>query len=149
GGRKPWKQKGTGNARAGSIRSPLWVGGGRTFAARPRNFAQKINRKMYVRSMTSILSQLVRENRVHVVTEIKIAEAKTKQLLEQLNNWKIDSKAVLILTHEMDASVMLAARNVHWVKYDLAQNVNPVDLICAETVIVSEGSLKVLEERLA
>ena len=111
GGAKPWKQKGTGRARAGTSRSPIWVGGGRTFAAQPRDYSQKVNRKMYRAAMRSILSELVRQDRLVVVEQIKIEEPRTKLLAAKLDELKV-GRNVLILVDSYKTKVCLAARNL-------------------------------------
>ena len=110
GGAKPWRQKGTGRARAGTIRSPIWVGGGKTFAAKPRNFSQKINRKMYRAAMRSMLSELIRQNRLFIVNSINIKNSKTRDLAKILKKHNLES--VLIIIENYDENIFLASRNV-------------------------------------
>lgn len=147
GGKKPWRQKGSGRARAGSIRSPIWVGGGVTFAAKPRNFEQKVNRKMYRAAMSSILSELLRQERLVVVNEIKVAEPKTKLLLKELD--ALNANKALIVTEELDVNTFLAARNIPHVDVVDVAAVDPVSLINFEKVIVTVAAVKKFEELLA
>ena len=146
GGRKPWSQKGTGQARAGSNRSPIWVGGGRTFAAKPRDFAQKVNRKMYRGAMRSMLSELVRQDRLLVTTEITLDAPKTKLLASQLKSWSLDN--VLIVVEATDQKLHLAARNLPHVEVIEAAALNPLSLAAHEKVLITVGAVKMLEERL-
>lgn len=147
GGRKPWRQKGTGRARAGTIRSPIWRSGGVTFAARPQDHSVKVNRKMYRGALQCIVSELVRQDRLVIVESFSVDAPKTKALLEQLKN--LDLKSVLIVTEEVDQNLYLAARNVHKVDVRDSQGVDPVSLISHEKVLVTVGALKKLEEALA
>jgi large subunit ribosomal protein L4 len=148
GGAKPWKQKGTGRARAGTSRSPIWVGGGRAFAAAPRDYSQKVNRKMYRAAMRSILSELVRQDRLLVVDQIKIEEPRTKLLVARLDELKV-GRNVLILVESYKTKVCLAARNLPYVEVLDLREVNPVSLIRFDKVVATEAALKALEERLA
>jgi large subunit ribosomal protein L4 len=145
-GKKPWKQKGTGRARVGSIRSPLWVGGGRTFAARPRSFEQKINRKMYRGALRSVLSELLRQDRVVVADEFGVTAPKTKELKGKLD--KLGFVTGLILVEGFDANLWLAARNLPNVDVLEAQLIDPVSLVGADKVIITAGALKSVEEKL-
>ena len=147
GGRKPWRQKGTGRARAGTIRSPLWRGGGKTFAAEPRDFSQKVNRKMYRGALRCIFSELVRQERLVVVDEFNIDSPKTKQVASKLKDLELSS--VLIVTSEVDENLYLAARNLPKVDIRDASGVDPVSLIAFEKVLVTVPDLKQLEEALA
>ena len=147
GGRKPWRQKGTGRARAGTIRSPLWRGGGKTFAAEPRDFSQKVNRKMYRGASRCIFSELVRQERLVVVDEFNIDSPKTKQVASKLKDLELSS--VLIVTSEVDENLYLAARNLPKVDIRDASGVDPVSLIAFEKVLVTVPALKQLEEALA
>ncbi|MTI52809.1 MAG: 50S ribosomal protein L4 [Alcanivorax sp.] len=147
GGRKPWRQKGTGRARAGTIRSPLWRGGGKTFAAEPRDFSQKVNRKMYRGALRCIFSELVRQERLVVVDEFNIDSPKTKQVASKLKDLELSS--VLIVTSEVDENLYLAARNLPKVDIRDASGVDPVSLIAFEKVLVTVSALKQLEEALA
>ena len=148
GGAKPWRQKGTGRARAGTIRSPIWVGGGRAFAAQPRDYSQKVNRKMYRGAMRSILSELVRQERLVVVDEIKLDEPKTKLLVAKLAELGAGENT-LILLDSYKTKVCLAARNLPYVDVLDLREVNPVSLIRFDKVVATEGAIKALEERLA
>lgn len=147
GGSKPWRQKGTGRARAGSSRSPIWRSGGVTFAAVPRDYSQKVNRKMYRGAVRSILSELVRAERLIVVPEIALPAAKTKELIAWLKQYEV--KDVLILTEELDETLYLAARNLYGVDVMTAHEVDPVSMVAFETVLATAGAIKQLEERLA
>ncbi|MCK7578864.1 MAG: 50S ribosomal protein L4 [Chromatiales bacterium] len=147
GGSKPWRQKGTGRARAGTSRSPLWRSGGVTFAAQPRDYSQKVNRKMYRGAVRSILSELVRTERLVVVSELALEAAKTKALIALLKSH--DLTDVLILTDGFDDALYLAARNLPKVDVLSAQEVDPVSLIAFETILATEAAIKKLEERLA
>jgi len=146
GGRKPHAQKGTGSARAGSIRSPIWVGGGRTFAAQPRDFAQKVNRKMYRGAMRSMLSELVRQERLVVTASLAIEQPKTRLLAAELKSLALQN--VLIILEAPDEKLELAARNLPHVELLPAAAVNPVSLARHDKVLVTVGALKLLEERL-
>ncbi len=147
GGAKPWKQKGTGRARAGTIRSPLWRGGGKIFAARPQNWSQKLNKKMYRAAMQSILSELVRQERLVVVDKFELSQAKTKQLIETLAAMSLPS--VTIVLEQNDNKVMLAARNLSRVDVIDVSAIDPVSLLRFEKVLVSVAALKKLEEMFA
>lgn len=146
GGRKPWRQKGTGRARAGSIRSPLWRGGGATFAARPQDHGQKLNKKMYRAAMTSILSELVRQDRLIVVDGFSVDAPKTKQLISKLNDYGLTS--VLIITSEIDSNLYLSSRNLHKVDVRDVASIDPVSLIAFEKVLITVPALKQVEEAL-
>ncbi len=148
GGRKPWRQKGTGQARAGTIRSPLWRGGGKIFPSTPdENFSQKVNRKMHRGAMRAILSELVRQDRIVAVSEFKVAQPKTKALVEMLS--RLNSPDVLIVTDSADNALRLAARNLHKVDVCTVSGADPVSLIRHEKVIMTSGALKKFEEMLA
>jgi large subunit ribosomal protein L4 len=146
GGRKPHAQKGTGSARAGSIRSPIWVGGGRTFAAKPRSFEQKVNRKMYRGAICSMLSELLRQERLVVTTDIPLAAPKTKLLVQYLKSQALDN--VLIVVEALDEKLFLAARNLPGVEVQTAAAVNPVSLARHDKVLATVGAVKLIEERL-
>jgi large subunit ribosomal protein L4 len=146
GGRKPHAQKGTGQARAGSNRSPIWVGGGRAFAAKPRDFAQKVNRKMYRGAMRSMLSQLARQERLLAVPEIVLEAPKTRLLLNQLSGWKLEN--VLIVVEAIDEKLFLAARNLPHVEVLEVGNLNPVSLATYDKVLMTVAAVKLIEERL-
>jgi len=146
GGKKPHAQKGTGSARAGSIRSPIWVGGGRAFAAQPRDFSQKVNRKMYRGAMRAMLSELVRQDRLVVTPSLAIDQPKTKLLIAQLKSLSLDN--VLIIVEAADEKLELAARNLPYVELLPASAVNPVSLARHDKVLATVGAVKLLEERL-
>ena len=149
GGKKPWRQKGTGHARAGTIRSPLWRGGGVTFGGQRANHQQKVNRKMYRGAMVSILSELVRQERLVVVDELKPAEAKTKAAVALLQKFDVADSKVLLVTAELNSDILLATRNLHNVFYCQVQHIDPVNLVQADKVIIEQAALKSLEEKLA
>jgi len=148
GGAKPWRQKGTGRARVGSIRSPLWRGGGVTFAGKPRSHAQKVNRKAYRAAMRSIVSELVRQDRLVIVEALALPAAKTRELVGQLAQLGLGLDNVLIITEGGDQALELAARNMHRVAVLEAARVDPVSLIAYEKVLITVPALKRLEERL-
>jgi large subunit ribosomal protein L4 len=147
GGAKPWRQKGTGRARAGTIRSPIWVGGGRAFAAQPRSYDQKVNKKMYRAALRSLLSELVRQDRLVVVESIELEAPKTKLLAGKMKELGLDD--VLILNEAFDESLFLAARNLPNVGVCDAASIDPVVLIRFEKVLVTLPALKLIEERLS
>ena len=147
GGAKPWAQKGTGRARAGTSRSPIWVGGGRTFAAQPRNHDQKVNKKMYRAAIRSVLSELIRQDRMVVVNEIELEAPKTKLLAAKLKEYDLDN--VLILNEAFDEKVFLADRNLPNVGICDVASMDPVVLIRFEKVLVTVPALKLIEERLS
>lgn len=148
GGIKPWRQKGTGRARAGTSRSPLWRGGGVTFAANnSQNYEQKINKKMYRNAMRSIFSELIRQARLLIVDDFSIEVPKTKQLAAKLKSY--DLERVLIVTESDDINLYLAARNLRNVDIVDATGLNPVDLIRFDHVLITVDSLKRVEERLS
>jgi len=144
GGKKPWRQKGTGRARAGTIRSPIWRGGGVTFAAKPRNFDQKLNKKMYRAALQCILSELNRQDRLIVVDSFDVDAPKTKSLVQKLAQY--DLSEALIVTEEMSENLFLASRNLHKVDVRDVQGVDPVSLIRFDKVIVTVPALKKFEE---
>jgi large subunit ribosomal protein L4 len=146
GGKKPFKQKGTGRARAGSIRSPLWRGGGKTFAAKPQDWAQKVNRKMYRGAMQCILAELVRQERLILVEEISVSAPKTKELLAKLKN--LGAENALIVTEAVDENLYLAARNLPHVAVIDTAAVDPVSLIGFDKVLMSVPAAKKLEVEL-
>jgi large subunit ribosomal protein L4 len=146
GGRKPHSQKGTGQARAGSSRSPIWVGGGRAFAARPRNYEQKVNRKMYRAGLRSMLAQLVRTDRLVVTEALSVAEPRTKLLLGELG--KLSLKNALIVIEAQDDKLMLASRNLPHVEVITVAEINPVSLTAYDKVLMTVGAVKMIEERL-
>ena len=146
GGAKPWRQKGTGRARSGTTRSPIWRTGGVVFAARPRNFDQKLNKKMYRVGIKSILSELVREGRLVVGDSIIPNTSKTKDLYAKLKT--IDAKRILILVDSIDVNLALASRNIPCVEVIEAANLNPALLVSAGKIIATTKAIKELEERL-
>jgi large subunit ribosomal protein L4 len=147
GGSKPWRQKGTGRARAGTIRSPVWRGGGRAFAARPQNHAQKLNKKMYRGAICSILSELIRQQRLVVVDSFGVAEAKTRQLVAKLKDLGLND--VLIVCDNPDENLYLAARNLYSVAVCDSDNADPVSLIGFDKVLITVPALQKIEEKLA
>jgi large subunit ribosomal protein L4 len=147
GGVKPWRQKGTGRARAGTIRSPIWVGGGRAFAAMPRDHGQKVNRKMYRGALRSVLSELVRQDRLVVTEELTMEAPKTRELAAKLKELGLDS--VLIVNEAFDEKVFLSARNLANVGICDAASIDPVVLMRFEKVLVTLPALKLIEERLS
>ncbi len=147
GGAKPWAQKGTGRARAGTIRSPIWVGGGRTFAAKPRSYDQKVNKKMYRAALRSMMSELVRQDRLVVVNELALEAPKTKLLATKLKDMNLEN--VLILNEAFDEKLFLAARNLPNVGICDVASMDPVVLIRFEKVLVTLPALKLIEERLS
>lgn len=147
GGKKPWRQKGTGRARAGTASSPIWRSGGVTFAAKPRNFEQKVNKKMYRAAMQSILSELVRQERLVVADDFKVDSHKTKDFVKKLN--ALELKNVLIVSDDVDEKLYLASRNVPHVGVTEATSVDPVSLIAFDKILVTVQALKKLEEAYA
>ena len=147
GGRKPFRQKGMGRARAGTIRSPIWRGGGKVFAATPRNYSQKVNRKMYRGAMRCILSELVRQERMVVVKDIALEAPKTKHLATQLND--LDLSSCLIITHALEQNLYLAARNLPHVDVRDVHAVDPAGLVGHEKILITVDALKSFEEALA
>lgn len=148
GGKKPFRQKGTGRARAGSTRSPLWRAGGTIFAAKPQDWTQKVNRKMYRAAMSSILSELVRQDRLVVVDDLKLENHKTKTLVSKLKDLDLDK--VLIVTADFDENLFLAARNLY--KVEVCQpgssSFNPVNLVGFDKVLITAAALKKVEEEI-
>lgn len=147
GGIKPWRQKGTGRARAGSIRSPIWRGGGRTFAAKPQDWSQKVNRKMYRGAMQCILAELIRQERLILVEELSVSGPKTKELIAKLN--ELNASRALIVTKDVDENLYLAARNIPNVNVLGTSEVDPVSLIAYDKVIMTVEAAKQFEEALA
>ncbi|RQW68722.1 50S ribosomal protein L4 [Halomonas sp. YLB-10] len=147
GGKKPWRQKGTGRARAGTIRSPIWRSGGVTFAARPQDHSQKVNRKMYRAAMRSILSELVRQERLVAVDAFSVESPKTKQLVAKLSDLGLEK--VLIVTEEVDENLYLAARNIPNVDVVDVAAADPVSLVAFEKVLATVSALRKFEEKLA
>lgn len=147
GGRKPFRQKGTGQARAGTIRSPLWRGGGHTFALTPRDHSQKVNRKMYRGAIQAILSELIRQDRLEVVEAFELEQPKTKLLVEMLKPY--DAKRIVIVTEDVGPNLYLSSRNIPGVVVIDSVAIDPVTLVGAEKVIVTVDALKKIEEWLA
>ena len=146
GGKKPWRQKGTGRARAGTIRSPIWRSGGVTFAAQPQDHSKKLNRKMYRAALRSILSELARQERLMVVESMDVEAPKTKLLVKQLGEYGVDN--VLIVSDEVGENLYLAARNLHKVDVRDVDGVDPVSLIAYDKVMVTVDAVKKIEEML-
>lgn len=152
GGRKPWKQKGTGSARCGTIRSPLWRGGGIVFAATPRDFSQKVNRKMYRGAMRAILSELIRQNRLNIIDKFSVNQPKTKLLLNEVAKQGVQANSknsALIITNGVDNNVYLAARNIPYINVCDVKKINPVILIKHEKVIVTKQAIENMNEALS
>ncbi len=147
GGAKPWRQKGTGRARAGTIRSPIWVGGGRTFAAKPRDYSQKVNKKMYRAALRSICSELVRQDRLIITDSITMEAPNTKELAGKLKKLGLDN--VLIVNEAFDEKVFLSARNLPDVGICDVAAIDPVVLMRFEKVLITLPALKLIEERLS
>ncbi len=144
GGRKPWRQKGTGRARAGTIRSPIWRGGGRTFAAMPRDHSQKVNRKMYRGALQTIFSELVRQERLVVVDSLELAEPKSKALVAHLA--ELGFEKGLIVTNEQNENVYLASRNIPGVYMLDVAGIDPVSLVAADKVLVTVDAIEKIQE---
>ena len=143
GGKKPWKQKGTGRARAGSIRSPLWRGGGKTFAAVPRDFSQKVNRKMYRGAIRSIVAELTRQGHLIVAESFTVDAARTKGLVDRLK--AMSASDILIVTGELDKNLFLSARNIPHVAVCDVEAINPLTLLSHEKVLMTADAVKKLE----
>ena len=146
GGKKPWRHKGTGQARAGSIRSPIWVGGGRAFAARPRDYSQKVNRKMYRAAMQSMVSELVRSDRLYAVESIELTAPRTKLLISKLSEYGLSRALILVEAYE--EKLFLAARNIPYVDVMAVAALDPLSLVKHDKVIATVGALKLLDQRL-
>lgn len=147
GGIKPWRQKGTGRARAGTIRSPLWRKGGKVFAATPRDYSQKVNRKMYQGAMCSILSELVRQERLVVIEDFSIDKPKTHMLIEKFKTLTLSANEnILIVTDEIDENLMLAARNLHWAAICSTVHLSPAALVAFDKIIITLKALRRIEE---
>jgi large subunit ribosomal protein L4 len=147
GGAKPWRQKGMGRARAGTIRSPIWVGGGRAFAARPRDYSQKVNKKMYRAALRSVFSELIRQDRLLITDAIAMKEPKTRELADKLKKLGLDN--VLIVNEAFDENVFLSARNLPDVGICDAAAIDPVVLMRFEKVLITLPALKLIEARLS
>ncbi len=146
-GKKPWRQKGTGRARAGSVKSPIWRSGGVTFAAKPQDHSQKVNRKMYRGALRSILSELIRQERLIVVEKFSVDAPKTKLLVQKLNEMALEN--VLIITRELDENLFLAARNLYKVDVRDTAGIDPVSLIAFDKVVMTADAVRQVEEMLA
>eukprot|EP01053_Blabericola_migrator_P007895 Blabericola_migrator_1__7894@NODE_4039_length_1364_cov_7_420200_g2490_i0_p1_GENE_NODE_4039_length_1364_cov_7_420200_g2490_i0NODE_4039_length_1364_cov_7_420200_g2490_i0_p1_ORF_typecomplete_len179_score11_35Ribosomal_L4/PF00573_22/1_7e53Peptidase_S66C/PF17676_1/0_44Peptidase_S66C/PF17676_1/4_6e03Peptidase_S66C/PF17676_1/2_5e03SLATT_3/PF18184_1/0_14_NODE_4039_length_1364_cov_7_420200_g2490_i0301837 len=146
-GKKPWKQKGSGRARAGSVKSPIWRSGGVAFAARPRDYSQKVNRKMYRGALQSIFAELFRQDRVVVLQDFSIAHPKTKCLVEKLRQWELPSP-LLIIVEEVQEALYLASRNLVGVEVLQADQLDPVQLVRSKKILITEASLRRVEELL-
>ena len=149
GGAKPWRQKGTGRARAGTSRSPLWRSGGQTFAAQPRSYKQKINKKMIRAAYASIFSELVRTERLHVVEEFKVKTPKTKEALANLAKIGVESAFVVVGTEKADVNLYLSVRNLSYVDVVEVGGIDPVSLVRFDHVVITEDAVKEIEEWLA
>ena len=147
GGAKPFRQKGTGRARAGTTRSPIWRSGGKTFPASTQDFSQKMNRKAYRAAIRSILSELVRQERLVIADDFTVTEPKTKQLVQKMHDMKLDD--VLLVTEQIDENLILASRNLYHVGIIEADEVNPLSLIGFNTVVMTSAAVKHLEEKFA
>lgn len=145
-GKKPWRQKGTGRARAGSIRSPIWRSGGITFAAKQQDHSQKVNKKMYRGAIKSILSELVRQDRLIVVEQFSVEAPKTKLLAQKLKDLALEN--VLIITANLDENLILASRNLHKVNVRVVQGIDPISLIAFDKVVMTANAVKKIEEML-
>lgn len=146
GGAKPWRQKGTGRARAGTIRSPIWRSGGHTFALRPQDHSQKVNKKMYRRAMQSILSELVRQDRLSIVDKFEVKGPKTKELVKKLADMNFNRG--VIITDDATDDLFLSARNLHNVDILEISDLNPVSLVGSENIVITVGALQKIEEML-
>ncbi|UDG79363.1 50S ribosomal protein L4 [Candidatus Ecksteinia adelgidicola] len=144
--KKPWKQKGTGRARSGSTKSPIWRSGGVTFAAKPQDYSQKINKKMYRGALKSILSELIRQNRLIVVEKFFIRSHKTKLLLKKLKDITLDN--ALVVMNVVNQDLYLASRNLHNVNICNVDNINPINLISFKNVVLTVDAIKKIEEKL-
>ena len=149
GGAKPWRQKGTGRARAGTTRGPLWRGGGQTFAAKPRSFKQKLNKKMVRSAYASMFSELVRAERLHVVDEFKVETPKTKEVLAKLAKIGVESAFIIVGTEKADVNLYLSVRNLSYVDVVEVGGIDPVSLVKFDHVVITEDALKEVEEWLA
>ena len=147
GGAKPWRQKGTGRARAGTRSSPIWRSGGVTFAAKPRNYAQKVNKKAYRVALKSIFSELIRSSRLVLVDQFEVSKPKTKELKQILDGMKLSD--VLVVSHEVSENLYLSSRNLPYVDVRDVEHIDPVSLIAYEKVLVTADAIKAIEEMLA
>ena len=146
GGKKPWKQKGTGRARAGTSRGPIWRSGGVTFAAQPKSFSQKVNKKMYKGAISVIFSELLRKDRLKVVSDFEVAEPKTKNITSLMKS--LNLKDALLMTDELDENLYLSSRNLYHVGVCDTQSIDPVSLIGYENVVLTKSALKKVEAML-
>ena len=146
GGKKPWKQKGTGRARAGTSRGPIWRSGGVTFAAQPKSFSQKVNKKMYKGAISVIFSELLRKDRLKVVSDFEVAEPKTKNITSLMKS--LDLKDALLMTDELDENLYLSSRNLYHVGVCDTQSIDPVSLIGYDNVVLTKSALKKVEAML-
>jgi large subunit ribosomal protein L4 len=146
GGKKPWKQKGTGRARAGTSRGPIWRSGGVTFAAQPKSFSQKVNKKMYKGAISVIFSELLRKDRLKVVSDFEVAEPKTKNITSLMKS--LDLEDALLMTDELDENLYLSSRNLYHVGVCDTQSIDPVSLIGYENVVLTKAALKKVEAML-
>ena len=148
GGKKPWNQKGTGNARAGTIRSPIWVGGGRAFAAKPRDHSKKVNKKMYQGALRAILSELIRQEKLVAVEEMNLDSFKTKDLLAKLAQHKLGSNLLIVVSGEPQGNLYLAARNLRKVNVVSAKTISPLMLMRYDSVLMTVPAIREFEETL-
>lgn len=148
GGIKPWRQKGTGRARAGTIRSPLWRGGGKIFPAATQDFSQKVNRKAYRQGIRSIFSELLRQNRLHIISDFQVESPKTKNFLANFARYGV-AKPALLLMRELDERICLSSRNVPGVEVQEVRQINPLSLIKSESVLMTLDAARDVEEWLA
>lgn len=146
GGKKPWKQKGTGRARAGTSRGPIWTGGGVTFAAKPRDYSKKVNKKMYKGAISCILSELLRSKRLQVIDDFNITKANTKGIIRLIKSLNIDD--VLLMPEELDENLYLSSRNLYNVGVCDTNSINPVSLICYKNVVATESAIRKVEATL-
>ncbi|HAC33877.1 MAG TPA: 50S ribosomal protein L4 [Gammaproteobacteria bacterium] len=147
-GAKPWRQKGTGRARAGTVKSPLWRGGGKTFVADDRHHRQKVNRKMHRAGMRSIVAELIRQGRVVVVDSLAPETPKTGEFFKQLKAWGFGQGSMLLMDDDIHDNLLLASRNIPKVTAQSLNEINPVDLVGNDQVVITASALKTLEERL-
>lgn len=146
GSAKPWRQKGTGRARAGTTRGPIWRSGGRTFAAAPRDYSQKLNKKMLRAAYAAIFSELIRAQRLHVVDDFVVSAAKTKETLAKLSTLGVNSAYIIVATEKADENLYLSVRNLSYVDVDEIAGINPVSLIKFDHVVITEEAIKEVEE---
>lgn len=149
GGAKPWRQKGTGRARAGTSRSPLWRSGGQTFAAKPRSYKQKLNKKMVRAAYASMFSELIRAERLHVINEFKVKTPKTKEVLAKLAKIGVESAFIIVGTEKADVNLYLSVRNLSYVDVVEVGGIDPVSLVKFDHVVITEDAIKEVEEWLA